>query len=132
MPVSKPNLFSASKLFLTMLITHSTSTASVQSINTTASHSLVTIPIALLITWSNSVSKLHLTIHSRSKWISVLFSSTCQVTWTYKDRFLVLVNYASPMTLVGVSALRSEMLNNWSIFRNLIITDQASVLLVLL
>ena len=123
MPVSKPNLFSASKLFLTMLITHSTSTTSVQSINPTTGHSLITIPIALVITWSYSVSKLHLTIHSRSKWISVLFAGTRQVTWTYKDWFLVLVYHTSPMTLVGVSTLRSEVFNYWSILRNLIIAD---------
>lgn len=132
MPVSKPNLLSASILFLTMFIAHSTSTASIQSINPTTSHSLVAIPIALVIAWSYSVSKLHLTIHSGSKWISVLFAGTRQVTWTYEDCFLVLVNNASPMTLVGVSALRNEVLNYWSILRNLIITDQASVLVVLL
>ena len=132
MPVSKSNLFSASILLGTMLVAHSTSTASVQSINDTTSHRLITIPKALIIAWSYSVSKLHLTIHSRSKWISILFASSRQITWTNEDWFLVLVDNASPMTLVGVGALRIEVLNYWSIFRNLIFADKAFVLGVLL
>ena len=111
-----------------MLVTHSTSTPSVQDINSTTSHSLVTIPIALVITWSYSISKLQLAIHSRPEGISVLFTSSRQVTWTNEDWLLVLVNNTSPMALEGIITLRSEVLNYWSILRNLIVVDQVTLL----